>query len=91
MFWTSKSFDLSPTEAWSCEDVREGARIKAYYYGMISLIDKQVGRIVETLRWMDALDNTLILFLSDNGASAEIMVRDDGHNPSAEPGSAARR
>jgi hypothetical protein len=32
MFWTSKSFDLSPTEAWSCEDVREGARIKAYYY-----------------------------------------------------------
>jgi arylsulfatase A-like enzyme len=28
---------------------------------------------------MGTLDNTLILFLSDNGASAEIMVRDDGH------------
>src|SRR6185436_9029419 len=28
-------------------------------------------------------------FLSDNGASAEIMVRDDGHDPAAPPGSAA--
>ncbi|MCK5702827.1 MAG: sulfatase-like hydrolase/transferase, partial [Cyclobacteriaceae bacterium] len=27
--------------------------------------------------------------LSDNGASAEIMVRDDGHDPSAAPGSAS--
>jgi len=38
---------------------------------------------------MDAFDNTLIFFLSDNGASAEIMVRDDGHDPLAAPGSAA--
>jgi arylsulfatase A-like enzyme len=29
------------------------------------------------------------MFLSDNGASAEIMVRDDGHDPAAPPGSAA--
>ena len=38
---------------------------------------------------MNALDNTLIFFLSDNGASAEIMVRGDGHDPAAAPGSAA--
>jgi arylsulfatase len=38
---------------------------------------------------MGALDNTLVFFLSDNGASAEIMVRGDGHDPKAEPGSAA--
>jgi arylsulfatase len=38
---------------------------------------------------MDALDNTLIVFLSDNGASAEIMVRDDGHDQKAVPGSAS--
>ena len=30
-----------------------------------------------------------IFFLSDNGASAEIMVRDDGHDPTASAGSAA--
>ena len=38
---------------------------------------------------LGVFDNTLILFLSDNGASAEMMVRDDGHDPKAEPGSAA--
>jgi arylsulfatase len=38
---------------------------------------------------MGALDNTLLLFLSDNGASAEMMVRGDGHNPEADPGSGA--
>jgi arylsulfatase len=36
---------------------------------------------------MGALENTLILFLSDNGASAEMMVRGEGHDPAAPPGS----
>jgi arylsulfatase A-like enzyme len=40
------------------------------------------------LKAMKAYDNTLIFFASDNGASAEIMVRNGGHNPQAEPGSA---
>jgi arylsulfatase A-like enzyme len=38
---------------------------------------------------MGAYDNTLVFFASDNGASAEIMVRGDGHEPQAVPGSAA--
>ncbi len=38
---------------------------------------------------MGRFDDTLVLFLSDNGASAEIMVRDDGHDPEAPMGSAA--
>ena len=37
---------------------------------------------------MEAYENTLVVFLSDNGASAEIMVRGDGHDPEAAPGSA---
>jgi len=41
------------------------------------------------LRAMRALDNTLIFFLSDNGASAEMMVRGDGNDITAAPGSAA--
>jgi len=56
---------------------------------MIERVDKEIGRIITQLKEMDAFDNTLIVFLSDNGASAEIMVRDDGHDPNAEPGSAA--
>src|SRR5262249_44636375 len=37
---------------------------------------------------MNADDNTLVLFLSDNGASAELIIRGDGHDPNATLGSA---
>lgn len=61
----------------------------AIHAAMIDRIDREIGRVLDQLRSMNALDNTLIFFLSDNGASAEIMVRNDGHNPNASPGSAA--
>ena len=56
---------------------------------MVDRLDRELGRVLDQLRAMDAFENTLIFFLSDNGASAEIMVRDDGHDPQAAPGSAA--
>jgi arylsulfatase A-like enzyme len=55
---------------------------------MVDRMDQEIGRVVDQVRAMQALDNTLILFLSDNGASAEIMVRDEGHNPALPAGSA---
>ncbi len=61
----------------------------AIHAAMIDRMDREIGRVLGQLRAMDAMDNTLILFLSDNGASAEIMVRDDGHDPQAASGSAA--
>ena len=38
-----------------------------HYYGMISLIDDQVGRVVEMLRARGELENTIIVFTSDHG------------------------
>ncbi len=55
---------------------------------MVDRMDQEIGRVVEQLKAMGAYDNTLILFLSDNGASAEIMIRGDGHRADAPPGSA---
>jgi arylsulfatase A-like enzyme len=55
---------------------------------MVDRLDREIGRVLAQLRAMGAIDDTLIFFLSDNGASAEIMVRDDGHDPAAMPGSA---
>jgi arylsulfatase len=60
----------------------------AIHAAMIDRMDQEVGRILEQLRAMDAFENTLIFFASDNGASAEIMVRGDGHDRAASPGSA---
>jgi arylsulfatase len=52
-------------------------------------MDREIGRILDTLKRADHWDDTLIVFLSDNGASAEIMVRGDGHDPHAECGTGA--
>ena len=60
----------------------------AIHAAMVELMDRAVGRIVEQLEAMDALDDTLILFLSDNGASAEILIRGKGHDPALALGSA---
>lgn len=55
--------------------------------GMISRMDKDIGRVFETLKEMGELDNTVIMFFSDNGASAEILVRGGGHDSGAKFGS----
>jgi arylsulfatase len=61
----------------------------AVHAAMIDCMDREIGRILQQIDAMGATENTLVVFLSDNGASAEIMVRGDGHDPQASPGSAA--
>ncbi len=56
---------------------------------MIDRMDQEIGRLIEQLKKMDEFENTLIFYGSDNGASAEIMVRAGGHDPEAAPGSEA--
>ena len=60
----------------------------AIHAAMVDRIDREVGRVVAKLEATGHLDDTLILFASDNGASAEQLVRGDGHDPAAAPGSA---
>ena len=59
----------------------------AIHAAMIDCMDRQIGRVLDQIRSMGAFDNTIVIFLSDNGASAEIMVRGDGHDPEAPMGS----
>ena len=47
------------------------AQRMAVYAGMVTGMDRNIGRLIADLRAHDELDNTLILFLSDNGACAE--------------------
>ena len=46
-------------------------RIMAVYAATISRIDRSVGRLTAHLKGTGQFDNTLILFLSDNGGNAE--------------------
>lgn len=47
------------------------ATAMAVHAAMIDNMDQGIGRIISALKQTGQLDNTLILFLSDNGASAE--------------------
>ena len=60
----SLSWDKNPDTAWD-------AMAMAVHAAMIDRMDQGIGRIIGALRQTGKLDNTLIVFLSDNGASAE--------------------
>ena len=54
--------------AWSLEPSREQLRrLRAHYDGNITLIDEQVGRVVETLERRGYLDDCVVIFMSDHG------------------------
>lgn len=43
------------------------ARQMALYFGMVKCIDDNIGRIIDTLRRNDQLENTILVFTSDHG------------------------
>jgi arylsulfatase len=51
----------------------EDARM-AVYAAQVDRMDQGIGRVIETLRATGQLDNTLIMFLSDNGGCAEFLA-----------------
>lgn len=61
----------------------------AIHAAMVDCVDQEIGRVLAQLKEMGAYENTAIFFVSDNGASAEQIIRGDEHDKSAPPGSAA--
>lgn len=75
------SWKLSPRDpdvpAWDSLDEQkrqESSFRMGAYAGMIDRVDQKIGDLIATLKKHDAFDNTLILFLSDNGACAEVSL-----------------
>jgi arylsulfatase A-like enzyme len=60
----------------------------AIHAAMVTRMDREIGRYIETLKKLGYFENTIIFFCSDNGASTEIMNRADKHTIGAIPGSA---
>jgi arylsulfatase A-like enzyme len=61
-------------EPWDSFDVdarRVMARMQEAFAAMVDHTDAQLGRLVEHLRRLDILDNTVIIVMADNGASQE--------------------
>lgn len=72
----------------SAEQKEFQAAKMAIHAAMIHRMDIEIGRVLDQIKAMGAEQNTLILFLSDNGATPEQILRGDGHDPSAPLGSA---
>lgn len=61
-------------QEWDSLTPEQQSRFERYmevYAGMVDSIDQSLGRIVETLEQFGELDNTIIVFTSDNGGTAE--------------------
>ncbi len=70
-------WDLSPQEGdWSKVQAKPWeARCMEVYAAQVDRMDQGVGKIVEALTKDKLLENTLVLYLQDNGACAEPMGR----------------
>jgi len=82
-----KSWPLSPRDR-SWEDAKnkdEWDLRMAVYAAQIDRMDQNIGRLMAKLKEMNIDDNTLVLFLSDNGGCAEDINRG---KPGAEIGTA---
>lgn len=60
----TSSWDENPDAAWDAEAM-------AVHAAMVECMDRGIGRVIEALERTGKIDNTLILFMSDNGCSPE--------------------
>jgi arylsulfatase A-like enzyme len=67
---------VTPWEELDAEQQRRESRKMELYAAMVSNLDHHVGRLVEYLKAQALYDNTLIVFMSDNGAAAEDFFGD---------------
>ena len=65
-----RSADVSDWELLPPDEQQRGARIMATYAAMVELMDRNLGRVLHALEQTGTLDNTVVLFLSDNGPDA---------------------
>jgi len=57
-FWKSREDDTSP------ETIRT---VRSHYYGLVTQLDREIGRVLDAVEARDDADNTVICFVSDHG------------------------
>lgn len=71
----SKNMKISQIEAinWEEQDKAVEAKKMEVYAAQIDRLDQNIGKLIKYLKSIKEYDNTIILFLSDNGGCAEIV------------------
>ena len=77
-----------PWDELNAEQQRFQATKMAIHAAMVDRMDQEIGKVMQQIKSMGEADNTLFIFVVDNGASGEIINRGDKHDPAAPLGSA---
>lgn len=79
----NSNWDLSPQDArnWDSLDDEKKQEMDlrmAIYAAMVDRMDQNIGKLMDSLKANNTLDNTIIIFLNDNGACAEFSELGSG-------------
>jgi arylsulfatase len=66
-----------PWDSLSKQEQMEEARKMELYAGMVDNLDHNIGRLVKHLKNIGEYENTLFVFMSDNGAANRDFINDD--------------
>jgi len=72
---------IQPWETLSALEKKKESRKMELYAGMVDNLDANIGRIINHLKEIGAYENTLIFFISDNGAAGEDYYSDPEIRP----------
>ena len=62
---------VKPWDSLTAEEKKKESRKMELYAGMVDNLDFNIGRLIQHLKNIGEYGNTLVLFMSDNGAAAE--------------------
>ena len=63
------------------EEKMKESRKMELYAGMVDNLDFNIGRLIQHLKDIGTYDNTIIVFMSDNGAAGNDFYNNDRHGP----------
>lgn len=72
---------VKPWDSLSSMEQRREARKMELYAGMVDNLDYNIGRLIDYLKDIGEYENTLIVFMSDNGAAAEDFYHHSSYGP----------
>lgn len=70
-----------PWDSLSPDEKKKESRKMELYAGMVDNLDYNIGRIIQHLKDIGQFENTLIVFMSDNGAAAEDFYNNSYFGP----------
>ncbi|PWN52739.1 alkaline phosphatase-like protein [Violaceomyces palustris] len=67
------TFKTKPWSEWSQEEKRYSSKLMEIYAAMVEQMDTNIGRVISQLESDGELDDTFVLFMSDNGAEGALL------------------